>query len=67
MKTFEKGDKTTTIGGAVKSLGPLLTDEVRPLIVSLVAVIVNAGTNLSAPFIIAYIIDKYISPSIIHG
>ena len=67
LKTFEKGDKTTTIGGAVKSLGPLLRDEVRPLVISLVAVIVNAGANLLSPFIIAYIIDKYISTKDFHG
>lgn len=67
LKTFEKGDKTTTIGGAVKSLGPLLRDEVRPLVISLVAVIINAGANLLSPFIIAYIIDKYISTKDFHG
>ncbi|MDR3582226.1 MAG: ABC transporter ATP-binding protein [Candidatus Pacebacteria bacterium] len=67
LKTFEKGDKTTTIGGAVKSLGPLLRDEVRPIVISLVAVIVNSGANLLSPFIIAYIIDKYIATKDFHG
>ena len=67
LKTFEKGDRSTTIGGAVKSLRPLLTDEARPIIISLIAVVINSGANLLSPFIIAYIIDKYISTNNFHG
>ena len=67
LKTFVKGDRTTTITGAVKSLTPLLADEKRPIIISFIAVIINSGANLLSPFIIAYIIDKYISTKNFHG
>jgi ATP-binding cassette subfamily B protein len=67
LKTFEKGDRSTTIGGAVKNLRPLLLNEGRPIFISLLAVIVNSGANLLSPFIIAYIIDTYISTKNFHG
>ena len=67
LKEFVKGDRTTTIGGAVKSLRPLLSDEGRPLLISLVAVVINSVANLLSPFIIAYIIDNYISTKNFHG
>ncbi len=67
LKTFEKGDRTTTVAGAVKSLKPLLFDEKKPLIISLVAVVINSCTNLLSPFIIAYIVDTYISTKNFYG
>jgi ATP-binding cassette subfamily B protein len=67
LKTFQKGDQSTTVSGAVKSLKPLLVDEGKPFIISLVAVVINSGANLLSPFIIAYIIDTYISTKNFHG
>ncbi len=67
LKTFEKGDKTTTINGAVVSLKPLLKDEGKPFLISVIAVIINSGANLLAPFLIAHIIDTYIATKNFHG
>ncbi len=67
LKKFEKGDRTTTISGAVVSLKPLLSDEKHPLMISLVAVLINSATNLISPFMIGFIVDKYISHRNFHG
>jgi ATP-binding cassette subfamily B protein len=67
LKTFEKGERSTTIGGAIESLQPLLSDETRPLVISFTAVILNSAANLAAPFLIAHIIDTYIATKNFHG
>ena len=67
LKTFEKGERSKTIGGAVVSLKPLLSDEKKPLVISFVAVIINTAANLLSPFLIAYIIDTYIARKDFHG
>lgn len=67
LKNFEKGDRTTTLQGAVISLRPLLTDEIRPILIAFFAVIINSGTTLLSPFIISFIIDKFISSKDYHG
>ncbi len=67
LRTFEKGERSTTIGGAVASLKPLLADETKPLVISFVAVIINTAANLLSPFLIAYIIDTYIARKDFHG
>ena len=67
LKTFEKGERSTTIGGAVVSLKPLLSDETKPLVISFAAVIVNTAANLVTPFLIAYIIDTFIANKDFHG
>ncbi len=45
---------------ALKSLLPLLATEKKDLGIALVAIVLNAGTTLVAPVIIAYAIDTYI-------
>ncbi len=67
LKTFEKGERSTTIAGAIESLRPLLSDEKRPLAISFAAVIANSASNLLAPFLIARIIDTYIATKNFHG
>lgn len=67
LKTFEKGERSTTIGGAILSLRPLLSDETKAMIISFAAVIVNSASNLIAPFLIARIIDTFIATKNFHG
>ena len=47
--------------GAIQSLGPLLSDETRPLLLASFATICNSLINLSAPLIIAHIVDAHIA------
>ncbi|MES2930486.1 MAG: ABC transporter ATP-binding protein [Patescibacteria group bacterium] len=67
LKTFQKGDRSTTVGGAVQSLRPLLSDEGRAIGISLVAVVINSAANLLSPFLIAHIVDTYIAEKNFHG
>ena len=67
LKKFEKGERETKFRVAFRSLQPLLHDEKGPLFRALIAIIVNSGVNLLAPFIIARTIDTYIAHKDFHG
>jgi ATP-binding cassette subfamily B protein len=55
----EQQPKTSTLR-ALQKLLKLITEERRNMAGALVAIFVNSGLNLLAPFIVGYVIDKYI-------
>ena len=52
---------------AWRRLVPLLAQEGRPMMLALIAIVVNSVMTLLAPFLIARIIDKYIVNHDFHG
>jgi ATP-binding cassette subfamily B protein len=67
LKTFQKGERAQSIGDAIKSLRPLLSDEKKALFLALIAIIINSSANLLGPVIIAYVVDTYIAVKNFHG
>ena len=51
--------KTSTLG-ALKKLLRLIKEERSNLLLALLAILVNSGLNLLGPFIIGFVIDKYV-------
>jgi ATP-binding cassette subfamily B protein len=51
----------------VKKLWPLMRQEKKILLVSLLFMVINSGVNLAAPRISAHVIDKYIPVGDFHG
>jgi ATP-binding cassette subfamily B protein len=62
-KEKEKG----VISTAWKRLVPLMAEEKKPVIIALVAILINSATALVVPIIIAHIIDVYIANKDFHG
>jgi ATP-binding cassette subfamily B protein len=61
------GSEKNVLLNAFKKLAPLMKDEKRNFILSLIAIVVNSALNLVAPLIIAYTIDTYIVTKQYHG
>lgn len=57
----DTGRKPKSDWGAIQSLGPLLSDETSSLLLASFATICNSLINLSAPLIIAHIVDAHIA------
>lgn len=63
-------NKTTAQSGwrqALARLWPLLADERRPMLLTILAVLANAGLNLLAPFVLAVAVDRYVQTGQYHG
>ncbi|MEP7108189.1 MAG: ABC transporter ATP-binding protein [Ferruginibacter sp.] len=58
--------KTSTLR-ALQKLLQLITEERKALLLALVAILVNSGLNLLAPFIMGYVIDTYVLHKNYHG
>ncbi len=67
LRTFEKGERTMTLSGAATSIGPLLKDEKKSIVIAIIAMAVNAAANLLSPYIISKAIDRYILSKDFHG
>ncbi len=67
LRKFEKGERTATLGGAVKSMGPLLKEETSQLLYALVTIAATSAANLFGPILIAHTIDRYIVTRNMHG
>ncbi len=52
---------------SAQKLLPLILGEKKNLIIASIAIIVNSGLNLLAPFLIGYTIDKYVTTGDFHG
>ncbi|MDN3654967.1 ABC transporter ATP-binding protein [Ferruginibacter paludis] len=55
----EQQPKTSTMG-ALKKLLNLITEERRNMLGALLAIFINSGLNLLAPFIVGHVIDTYV-------
>ena len=62
-KEKQKGVLTT----AWRRLVPLMAEEKRPVMISIVAILVSSATSLVVPIIIAHIVDVYIASKNFHG
>ncbi len=58
--------KTSTLR-ALQKLLQLITEERKNLVLALGAILANSGLNLLGPFIIGYVIDKYVVHKNYHG
>ncbi|MDB5237724.1 MAG: multidrug transporter [Parcubacteria group bacterium] len=61
LTTVGGEEKKKALSGAWESLAPLLKDEKKNLLIALVAILINSGTNLLAPIVIAHVIDTAIA------
>jgi ATP-binding cassette subfamily B protein len=62
----EQQQETSTMG-ALKKLLNLITEERRNMLGALVAIFINSGLNLLAPFIVGHVIDTYVLRKDFHG
>jgi ATP-binding cassette subfamily B protein len=62
----EQQPKTSTMG-ALKKLLNLITEERRNMLGALLAIFINSGLNLLAPFIVGHVIDTYVVHKDFHG
>jgi len=63
----DQNKNTTSALNALRSLWPMLAGERRILVFAAIATICNSLVNLSAPLLIAYIVDTYIAVGIFDG
>lgn len=52
---------------SLSKLLPLISDEKKDLIIASIAILLNSGLNLIAPFLIGYTIDHYVARGDFHG
>lgn len=55
----EKEKEKGVISTALRRLVPLMAEEKRPLVIAIIAILLNSAATLVVPIIIAYIIDVY--------
>jgi ATP-binding cassette subfamily B protein len=52
---------------ALRKLLQLISEERNNLLLAVGAILINSGINLSGPFIVGHVIDKYVVPKDFHG
>lgn len=62
-----KEDAKVSMAKAFRKMLPLLAQEKGNMVISFVAVLMNAGLTLLGPLVVGYTIDKYISKGDYHG
>jgi len=64
---IEKEKQKGVLATAWRRLVPLMAEEKRPVIISIIAILVSAAVSLTSPIIIAHIVDTYIAAKNFHG
>lgn len=67
LKTSGAEKQKTLLRKTIKSILPVLSGEYLNLFLALLAIIVNSGANLAAPYIISHTIDTYVRTKDYHG
>ena len=64
---IEKEKKKGVLVTAWRRLVPLMAEEKRPVIISIIAILVSSAVSLAVPIIVAHIVDVYIVGKNFHG
>jgi len=64
---IEKEKQKGVLATAWHRLIPLMSEEKRPVTISIIAIFISAAVSLSSPVIIAHIVDTYIATKNFHG
>ncbi len=64
---IEKEKQKGVLATAWRRLVPLMSEEKRPVIISILAILVSSAVSLAVPVIIAHIVDVYIVAKNFHG